>query len=236
MPYDAEQFSAFFPAVFTLLQVWTGDSWCSNVARPIILHEGLIGAVFFISFVFVNSIVMSNAVVAVLVDRFLDTVKSQETEEAQNAPKESLCEMPQDPLMSAPLEEVFGKVQDSILGEVAEVRAKLRRVKALAERAALDLELRKDGRSTQRMVFPFDTPEAAYPGAADAKASVPQPVPQPVPQQMKLLLPPPLPPSCLNPEDAPDTDTDSLQCDVCSRENSEWISTRASSLGPHIES
>jgi len=72
-----EYFGNFGRALYTLFQVMTGDSWSEAVARPILENFsswvlGLGTAIFFVSFMLLNTIVFINVVVAVLLDKFLD--------------------------------------------------------------------------------------------------------------------------------------------------------------------
>jgi hypothetical protein len=69
-----EYYGKFLPALYTLFQVLTGESWSEFCVRPLLIafeHSvtSTFGvAVFFISFILVNYIVLLNVVVAVLLD------------------------------------------------------------------------------------------------------------------------------------------------------------------------
>ena len=60
---DCEYFADFSEAIFTMLQVLTGDGWASEVARPMWNLSG--STVFFVSYVLVGWCVLLNIVVAV---------------------------------------------------------------------------------------------------------------------------------------------------------------------------
>merc|ERR1719160_1228807 len=61
------------------------DSWSSGLARPIIFEysPGFIAPIFFITYVFISAIIMSNVVLAILLDKFLAAAK--EFEDAEKA-------------------------------------------------------------------------------------------------------------------------------------------------------
>lgn len=69
-----EFFCTFFMGLFTLFQVMTGDSWCSGIARPCVLKYGPIAFIYFLSYMFIAGILMTNVVVAILLERFLGAV------------------------------------------------------------------------------------------------------------------------------------------------------------------
>merc|ERR1719233_541704 len=66
-------FGNFLKSVLSLLQIMTFDSWCSGIARKVIFKGGAIEAVYFISYVFIASIVMANVLIALLLDEFMNT-------------------------------------------------------------------------------------------------------------------------------------------------------------------
>lgn len=87
-----EYFGTFSNAFYTLFQVLTGESWCENVARPVIwFYEDKIlslgSALFFVSFMIVSSFVMANVVVAVLLEKM--TGAGGEEEEDENVEAEA---------------------------------------------------------------------------------------------------------------------------------------------------
>jgi len=64
-------FGTFFRAILSLGQIMTFDSWSSGIARDIIYEDGVIAAVFFLSYIFVAGIIMMNVLVALLLDNYL---------------------------------------------------------------------------------------------------------------------------------------------------------------------
>lgn len=77
-----DQFGNFFLSVLTFFQVMTYDSWYSGVAGTLIQENGFICAVFFIIYVFANSIIMMNVVTAILLERFIAAVNEAEEKAA----------------------------------------------------------------------------------------------------------------------------------------------------------
>lgn len=73
LAYGEEYFGTFSAALFTMFQVLTGESWAEAVARPLIFQDDLAfrvgSAVFFVTFILLNSIVLINVVVAVLLEK-----------------------------------------------------------------------------------------------------------------------------------------------------------------------
>lgn len=66
-----DEFGDFFKAYLTLLQIMTFDAWASGVARPVMNEYGVGYVVYFLSFVFIASILMTNVIVAILLDRYV---------------------------------------------------------------------------------------------------------------------------------------------------------------------
>jgi len=75
MHHFSEYYGTFFRALYTLFQVMTGESWSEAVARPLLFgyaqNDGLIVAIFYVSFILLMQFVMINVVVAVLLDKFV---------------------------------------------------------------------------------------------------------------------------------------------------------------------
>merc|ERR1719395_183030 len=75
-------FGNFLLAMLTLFQVMTFDSWVSQITRPICLYYNSWGApLYFISYALIAGIIMTNVVVAILLDKFMKA--SLELEEAK---------------------------------------------------------------------------------------------------------------------------------------------------------
>jgi len=66
-----DDFGTFAKAMVSLFQIMTFDSWCSAIARDLVLRKGIMAAVILLSYLFVNSIIMTNCVVAQVADGFL---------------------------------------------------------------------------------------------------------------------------------------------------------------------
>lgn len=79
-----DEFGTFLKAVLSLLQIMTFDSWCSGIARKIIFSGGVIEAIYFISYVFIASIVMANVLIALLLDEFMNTSQQVDNEPDQD--------------------------------------------------------------------------------------------------------------------------------------------------------
>lgn len=91
---DPEDFGNFLRAMFTLWQVTTGDSGYSGIARPLLYDNGLVvAAPYFVSFGFVASIVMTNVVIAILLDAYLrKTLSADGARAAAEVPRMPLRE------------------------------------------------------------------------------------------------------------------------------------------------
>ena len=98
--YDAQHanFNDFATSLNTLFRVFTGDSWsaimkeafectdhggCANHERGRTL-DGAIAAIYFISFVVAGSFVMLNLIIAVILDKFMDSAESEGLLQADN--------------------------------------------------------------------------------------------------------------------------------------------------------
>jgi len=81
---ESRYFRNFGEAMFTLWQCMTMDSWASDIARPLIRETHGVGYVYFVSYIFVSGIVLSNVVVAILLEKYLAATKvSNEMEEEE---------------------------------------------------------------------------------------------------------------------------------------------------------
>mmetsp|Transcript_43441 Transcript_43441/g.80930 ORF Transcript_43441/g.80930 Transcript_43441/m.80930 type:complete len:578 (-) Transcript_43441:10-1743(-) len=86
------EFGDFVKAVVTFFQMMTYDSWCSGVARDLILEKGIHVAVIFISYMFVNAIMMTNVVVAVLLDKFINVMESRKEQDEKEGAQKALVQ------------------------------------------------------------------------------------------------------------------------------------------------
>ena len=71
----------FFKALYTLFQVLTGESWSEAIARPLLEWSPWATAVYFVSFILINGVVLINVVVAVLLEKMVDDEPEEEEEE-----------------------------------------------------------------------------------------------------------------------------------------------------------
>lgn len=72
--YGWEYYGTFFRAMYTLFQVMTGESWSEAVARPLMFglyKNAILVSVYFVSFILLMQVVLTNVVVAVLLDKFV---------------------------------------------------------------------------------------------------------------------------------------------------------------------
>lgn len=92
--YGNEYYGAFDRALYTLWQVLTGESWSEAIARPLIFgvdeiyapsSNAGIAALFFVSFLMVNGIVLINVVVAVLLEKMVSDPEEGDEEEGSDA-------------------------------------------------------------------------------------------------------------------------------------------------------
>jgi len=75
-----DEFGNFLKAILSLLQIMTFDSWCSGIARKVIFAGGFIETIYFISYVFIASIIMANVLIALLLDEFMGTSQDVDNE------------------------------------------------------------------------------------------------------------------------------------------------------------
>jgi len=79
-----EEFGTFLKGMFSMWQITTMDSWASGIARPIIYGDTEppmpFAAIYFISFVFVAGVIMTNVVVAILLEKYLDATSNAASE------------------------------------------------------------------------------------------------------------------------------------------------------------
>jgi len=77
-----QEFGDFIKAMYTLFQIMTMDSWSSGIGRYLIFDSEMpLASVFFISYIFIAGIVMTNVVVAILLDKYLEAIDKDKQEE-----------------------------------------------------------------------------------------------------------------------------------------------------------
>lgn len=82
-----QHFGDFFKAMFTMWQVMTMDSWASGVGRTLIFdHDMWMASVFFVSFTFICGIIMTNVVVAILLEKYLDATNKENQPSKSSSP------------------------------------------------------------------------------------------------------------------------------------------------------
>jgi len=77
------EFGNFGLSLLTFFQIMTYDAWCSGVARELIMEaegQAVIVAFFFLMYVFINSIMMTNVVVAILLEKFIAAIEELSSE------------------------------------------------------------------------------------------------------------------------------------------------------------
>merc|ERR1719265_1874601 len=81
-----ELFGNFFKAMLSMFQVMSYDSWSSGITRPVVFKfsPSPIAPIFFITYVFISSIIMSNVVLAILLDKFLEAAHEFEIDEGDD--------------------------------------------------------------------------------------------------------------------------------------------------------
>lgn len=84
-----EYFGTFSKSLYSFFQVLTGESWSEAVARPAIFFyyedpiRAIGGGLFFVSYVLITAFVLTNVVVAVLLDKMVDPETSAATDVRQ---------------------------------------------------------------------------------------------------------------------------------------------------------
>merc|ERR1740130_32753 len=81
-----EYFGTFTKSLYSFFQVLTGESWSEAVARPAIWYyyedpmRAVGGGLFFVSYVLISAFVLTNVVVAVLLDKMVDPEVAEATQ------------------------------------------------------------------------------------------------------------------------------------------------------------
>ena len=84
--FGQEYYGTFSRALYTQLQVLTGESWSEAVARPLLMGtttnaEAVGVAVLFVTYIIITQVILQNVVVAVLIEKFTDGKQSMDEEE-----------------------------------------------------------------------------------------------------------------------------------------------------------
>lgn len=67
-----QHFGNFLKCMFTMWQIMTGDSWAAIGGVLIYENDYPLAAIYLLSYIFISSIIMTNVVVAILLDKYLD--------------------------------------------------------------------------------------------------------------------------------------------------------------------
>lgn len=88
--YDEIAFGSFSKAMFSMYQIMTLDAWASAIARPIVAAgaDFVVVSVFFVSYGIINGILLTNVVIAILLDKYLQAVAATEGEGQEGAEEE----------------------------------------------------------------------------------------------------------------------------------------------------
>ena len=90
MPYGEEYFGTFFKALYTLFQVLLGDSWSEICARTVMFgYHPLTGSLFFVSFMIVNAVMLTNVALAVLLEKVIEDPEEGKDEEQKGGGDDS---------------------------------------------------------------------------------------------------------------------------------------------------
>lgn len=83
-----QRFGSFMKSIFSMWQIMSMDSWASNLARGCIFKAKLpLASVYFVSYLFISGIIMSNVVVAILLDKYIEgTEKANALKNANSVP------------------------------------------------------------------------------------------------------------------------------------------------------
>merc|ERR1739848_547540 len=85
--FGQDYYGSIGPSMYTMFQILTGESWSEAAVRPIIYRYESAGDwtmlaftyCFFCSFIIINSIVLLNAVVVVLLNSFTESMNEAES-------------------------------------------------------------------------------------------------------------------------------------------------------------
>jgi len=149
-----EYFGTFTRSLYTFFQVLTGESWSEFVARTAIWFYGddplraLGGGIFFVSYVLFACFVLTNVVVAVLLDKMVDPevaeatlagIEAAEAEEDEAAGRSSVIVDPEEgapPKVEAPAIRTPEDINNAMISLTAEVEQQAE----FAERMSSELD------------------------------------------------------------------------------------------------
>jgi len=120
LPNGWEYYGTFMRALFTLFQVFTGESWSEAIARPLLFglyrSNAFSVGIFFVSFILLTQVVMANVVVAVLLEKFAPSDGEEEDADSgkQLDAEEFLGPVELQPVVGAPSALVSPKMDDAV--------------------------------------------------------------------------------------------------------------------------
>merc|ERR1719265_1777203 len=114
-----DEFGNFFKAMLSMFQVMSYDSWSSGITRPVVFKypNSPIPPIFFITYVFISAIIMSNVVLTILLDKFL--AAAAEFEEAEKAEK---GDEDGSQLGILPFDEIVDKIDQDMFVEIEHLK------------------------------------------------------------------------------------------------------------------
>lgn len=119
LDWGTEYYGTFWRAIFTLFQVLTGESWAEAVARPVMFADDggmqILASIFYVTFVMLNSFVLINVVVAVLLEKMVEPVDDSYDDDDDIAP----------PAPKMPVAATKGATVETLAYEVALLNAKM---------------------------------------------------------------------------------------------------------------
>merc|ERR1719215_2246528 len=91
LSYGEEYFGNLGRSLYTLLQILTAESWSEAVARPAMFAEnGMWLAIYFITYILLNGIILTNVVITVLLDKMLGDQPMSDAEVTAQMEREAL--------------------------------------------------------------------------------------------------------------------------------------------------
>lgn len=78
--YDELHFGNFSRAMMSLFQIMSGDGWMSDIGGALVEYTGL-ASLYFVSFYILSAIILTNIIIAVLLDKFVSPEMDNKSEE-----------------------------------------------------------------------------------------------------------------------------------------------------------
>lgn len=148
-----EYFGTFSKALYTFFQCLTGESWSEMVARPVIWYysddwvKALGAALYFMSFIIISGFILTNVVVAVLLDKMSDASAPDEEDAAEVDGPETPPTPPSQPLTDREAE---------VCRRNVELQHKLDKLTATVKTNQADFDtMRRDAAATKEHLATF---------------------------------------------------------------------------------